>query len=50
MAEEWIIKGRHLGVCDCAFGCPCNFNAPPTRFPCSSVDSPSSLEGGFHRE
>ncbi|MBI2237280.1 MAG: DUF1326 domain-containing protein [Actinobacteria bacterium] len=26
----WHIKGTLLGACNCDWGCPCNFQAPPT--------------------
>ena len=47
MTEEWIIKGRHLGVCNCAFGCPCDFNAPPTHGPCFGLDVMEIDEGHY---
>ena len=31
---SWSMKGAHLNNCNCAFGCPCDFNAPPTDGPC----------------
>ncbi len=36
MAErvQWRIKGSLVGVCNCDWGCPCNFNAPPTYGNC----------------
>jgi hypothetical protein len=27
---SWWMKGSILGACNCAWGCPCNFDAPPT--------------------
>ena len=26
----WRTKGTLLQACNCDYGCPCNFNAPPT--------------------
>ena len=26
----WNLKGNMIGACNCDWGCPCNFNAPPT--------------------
>lgn len=35
---KWSIKGDALGSCSCDWGCPCNFDAPPTKGWC---------EGGY---
>jgi hypothetical protein len=34
MAEHWHVKGTILIACNCDYGCPCNFNAPPTTGKC----------------
>ena len=34
MAEQWRMKGTALIACNCDYGCPCNFNAPPTKGDC----------------
>ena len=31
---SWRIKGNLIGACNCDWGCPCNFNAPPTYGTC----------------
>ena len=31
---EWELKGTVLVGCNCDYGCPCNFNAPPTTGDC----------------
>lgn len=28
---KWGVKGDALGACSCDWGCPCNFDAPPTQ-------------------
>jgi hypothetical protein len=38
MAIQWNMKGILLGACNCDWGCPCSFNAPPTHGKC---------EGGY---
>ena len=38
MATEWSMQGTLLGACSCDWGCPCSFDAPPTRGFC---------EGGY---
>jgi hypothetical protein len=37
MATSWHIKGRELANCNCAYGCPCQFNALPTYGNCKAV-------------
>lgn len=34
MAERWHLEGQVLVACNCDWGCPCNFNAPPTTGKC----------------
>ena len=31
---SWTLTGVVLVACNCDFGCPCNFNAPPTHGKC----------------
>jgi hypothetical protein len=31
---DWELEGRQVGVCSCAWGCPCQFNAAPTMGYC----------------
>ncbi len=33
----WLIKGREFVHCNCAYGCPCQFNALPTHGHCQAV-------------
>ena len=28
---DWRLEGEWIKNCNCAFGCPCDFNAPPTH-------------------
>ena len=37
MAVEWTLKGHLLGACNCDWGCPCSFDAPPTNYFCDGV-------------
>ena len=32
--SEWEVAGTVLIACKCSWGCPCNFNAPPTTGDC----------------
>src|ERR1051326_4437636 len=34
---NWMIKGREFAHCNCAYGCPCQFNAPPTHGDCKAI-------------
>ena len=37
MATKWFMKGTLLGACSCDWGCPCSFDAPPTRGFCEGT-------------
>jgi hypothetical protein len=43
----WEIKGREFGNCNCAYGCPCQFNALPTHGHCHGFGV-YDIERGFH--
>lgn len=34
MTESWQLDGNIVIACNCDYGCPCNFNAPPTHGDC----------------
>lgn len=34
---RWKIRGRELANCNCAYGCPCQFNALPTYGNCEAA-------------
>jgi hypothetical protein len=34
---KWSIRGPHVVNCNCAYGCPCQFNALPTDGTCRAV-------------
>ena len=34
---RWRISGEELGSCNCAWGCPCQFNALPTTNRCEAL-------------
>ena len=44
---DWMIKGRKLGACNCNYGCPCEFNAPPTFGECEGLEAMEIDEGYF---
>ncbi|MBB5700713.1 hypothetical protein FHS76_000556 [Ochrobactrum daejeonense] len=44
---KWAIKGREFIHCNCAYGCPCQFNARPTKGGCDAVGF-VDIEEGYH--
>lgn len=48
MAEtRWTIKGREFVHCNCSYGCPCQFNALPSRGHCQAVAGIEIDEGRY---
>jgi hypothetical protein len=43
----WEIEGREFANCNCAYGCPCQFNALPTHGHCHGFGV-YDIERGFH--
>ena len=48
MADRWMIRGMEYGNCNCAWGCPCQFNAPSTYGSCVAVSGGLVQEGHFN--
>jgi hypothetical protein len=44
-AVKWEIAGREFSNCNCAYGCPCQFNALPTKGFCQAVAALEVREG-----
>ena len=44
---EWEIRGREFVNCNCAYGCPCQFNALPTHRHCMGVAGIQIEQGSF---
>ncbi len=44
---DWQIRTVKLSTCSCDYGCPCEFNASPTRTPCQGFEASEILEGHF---
>lgn len=42
---KWHYKADYLEFCNCAYGCPCNFNGFPTHGNCRAVVGYSITEG-----
>jgi hypothetical protein len=47
MAVEWCVKATELANCNCAYGCPCQFNALPTHGDCRAAVAWQMEEGQF---
>jgi len=48
MADRWMIRAKEFGNCNCAFGCPCQFNAASTHGFCEAVVNVIIEEGSFN--
>lgn len=46
-AYKWEFEGREFINCNCAYGCPCQFNAPPTHGDCDAVVA-MHIDKGYH--
>lgn len=44
---DWKIRTVKLSTCSCDYGCPCEFNATPTRTPCQGFEASEITEGYF---
>ncbi len=44
---DWKIRTIKLSTCSCDYGCPCEFNAHPTRTPCQGFEASEITEGHF---
>ena len=47
MASDWRLEGEWIKNCNCAFGCPCDFNAPPTHGRCQGLVGMRITKGHF---
>ena len=48
MADQWMIQGAQFANCNCAWGCPCQFNSPTTNGFCEAIASGHIDEGHFN--
>ena len=48
MDDKWMIRGSEFANCNCAYGCPCQFNSPSTNGSCEAVVSILVEEGRFN--
>ncbi len=47
MATKWSFEAEYIQSCNCAWGCPCNFNALPTTGNCEALVSWHIRKGTF---
>ena len=47
MKTPFRIRGEEVGSCNCAWGCPCQFNAEPTHGRCEGLMVARIAEGHF---
>lgn len=47
MTDTWTIRGPEFVNCNCAWGCPCQFNSPTTNGHCEAVICGTIEEGRF---
>jgi hypothetical protein len=47
MAERWYLNGQVLVACNCDWGCPCNFNARPTKGKCEGGWTWHVVDGAY---
>jgi hypothetical protein len=45
--SDWRLEGEWIKNCSCAFGCPCDFNAPPTHGSCQGLVGMKIAKGHF---
>ena len=48
MNDQWMIRGSEFSNCNCAFGCPCQFNSPSSHGSCEAIGSALIEEGNFN--
>ena len=44
---DWMIRGPKICSCSCNYGCPCEFNAPPTNAVCEGIEAQRIDKGWF---
>ena len=48
MNDQWMIRGSEFSNCNCAFGCPCQFNSASSHGSCEAIGSTLIDEGSFN--
>ncbi|HTF45206.1 MAG TPA: DUF1326 domain-containing protein [Terriglobales bacterium] len=47
MATKWFFEADYLQACNCEYGCPCEFQAPPSQGFCAGVGAWKINRGKF---
>ncbi len=47
MAVDWLLRGPEIATCNCAWGCPCQFNSRPTSGHCRAAVAMRVDKGHF---
>ena len=48
MKDKWMIRGNEFSNCNCAYGCPCQFNSASTHGFCEAIGCIKIEEGYFN--
>jgi hypothetical protein len=48
MSDRWMLRGTQFANCNCAWGCPCQFNSPSTHGHCEAIEAGQIEEGSFN--
>jgi hypothetical protein len=48
MPDRWMIRGTQFANCNCAWGCPCQFNSPTTHGHCEAIEAGHIEEGDYN--
>ena len=48
MQDKWMIHAKEFSNCNCAYGCPCQFNAPATHGFCEAIANFEIIDGFFN--
>lgn len=48
MGDKWMFQGKEFTNCNCAYGCPCQFNSPSTNGFCEALICVLIEEGKFN--
>jgi hypothetical protein len=48
MPADWSLEGEWIKNCNCAYGCPCDFNAAPTNGDCKGLLGMRINKGHFN--
>ena len=44
---KWAIEADYLQACNCDYGCPCEFEAPPTHGSCEGMGAWRIIKGSY---